>query len=257
MSEAGSSKSLSVLLGALRQERRDGELVLTQNDGVRKLYLRTGELVHLNSEVAGERFGSYLLRQGILDFPELTRILAGDGRFRLGERIVQWGLMTLDERDSHLKLLQEQVMVHALEHRIISLAWNPGSLRQKLSDDLHLKLDHRHFIWKTFQEAQNPQEMVAMLCTRTDWRWEGIPGLLDAVSDLPLNPASAFALSFLGFEPISFETVLALGSLKEDDAARILFSLWAVGALSLVQGELPSPTFMPPEPSAPPPPARV
>jgi len=87
MSEAGSSKSLSVLLGALRQERRDGELVLTQNDGVRKLYLSRGELVHLNSEVAGEKFGSYLLRQGILDFPALKLLLDNDRDQRIGTKV--------------------------------------------------------------------------------------------------------------------------------------------------------------------------
>ena len=132
-------------------------------------------------------------------------------------------------------------MIHALEHPILLMTWNPDSTGEKLSDDLHLKLDHRHFIWFTFQEAHNLQETIDLLFERNDWKWEGIPGLLESLADLPLNPGSAYALSFLGSEPISFETFLALSNLPEEEAARMILTLWAVGVLTLAQGELPSP----------------
>jgi tetratricopeptide (TPR) repeat protein len=240
VTQAAQSNPLPTILAGLRQQRLDGELVLEQNDGVRRMHWRQGELVYLQSDAAGEQFGNYLLRQGILDFPVLNQLLLSEERFRLGEKVVQWGLMTIEERDSHLQLLQEQVMVHALEHPIIQLTWNPGSLNVKLSDDLHLQLDHRHFIWNTFLEAHDLQDSLDQLAARTDWRWEGIPGLLETLSDLPLTPASAYALSFLGAEPISFDTFQSLSDLDEAEAARIILSLWAVGGLILTQGESPA-----------------
>ena len=121
-------KNLPVLLGALRQESQDGELVLEQNDGVRHLYVCKGELIHLKSDAAGEQFGNYLLRQGILDFAALNELLANEERYRLGEKVIQWGMMTLEERDRHLQTLQEQIMIHALEHPIVEWTWTPGAM---------------------------------------------------------------------------------------------------------------------------------
>jgi hypothetical protein len=259
------SNHLPAILATLRQQHLDGELVLEQNDGLRRLYWRGGELVYLQSDAAGEQFGNYLLRQGILDFAGLNQLLASDDRSRLGEKVVQWGMMTVDDRDAHLRELQEQVMIHALEHPILLMTWNPDSTGEKLSEDLHLKLDHRHFIWNTFLEANNLEPTFDLLHARTDWKWEGIPRLLESVSDLPLNPATAYALSFLGSEPISFDTFLSLSRLDEEDAARLFLVLWAVGALTLAQGELPAlnaraaaspaPPTTPPRPPAAGPPA--
>lgn len=251
MNQATQSNHLPSLLAALRQKGLDGELVLEQNDGTRRMHWRRGELVYLQSDAAGEQFGNYLLRQGILDFPGLNLLLATDARSRLGEKVVQTGMMTLEQRDAHLRQLQEQVMINALEHPILQLTWNPDTSHVKLSEDLHLKLDHRHFIWNTFLEAHNLEPTFELLHDRTDWKWEGIPGLLEAVSDLPLNPATAYALSFLGSEPITFDTFLSLSGLHEDDAARIFLILWAVGALTLTQGELPELTQAPGAPAAP------
>ncbi len=253
MTQATQSNHLPTLLAALRQKELDGELVLEQNDGTRHMHWQRGELVYLQSDAAGEQFGNYLLRQGILDFAALNQLLASEDRSRLGDKVVQTGMMTLEERDSHLRQLQEQVMINALEHPILQLTWRPEASQAKLSEDLHLKLDHRHFIWNTFLEAHNLEPTFALLQLRSEWKWEGIPGLLDAVSDLPLNPATAYALSFLGSEPIGFDTFLSLSGLHEDDAARIFLILWAVGALTLTQGELPELTLAPIAPVAPPP----
>jgi hypothetical protein len=255
--QATPSNHLPTILAALRQQELDGELVLEQNDGLRRLHWRKGELVYLQSDAAGEQFGNYLLRQGVLDFQGLNQLLASSERCRLGEKVVQTGMMSVEQRDAHLRELQEQVMVHALEHPILRLAWNPDASNVKLSEDLHLKLDHRHFIWNTFLEAHNLQPTFDLLHARGEWKWEGIPGLLEAVSDLPLTPATAYALSFLGSEPISFDTFLSLSDLHEEDASRIFLILWAVGALSLTQGELPPLTGA--EPAAPlaPPPVAV
>jgi len=269
-------KNLPILLGALRQEGLDGELVLEQNDGTRWLYLTRGELIHLKSDVAGEQFGNYLLRQGILDFKALSELLANDERYRLGEKVIQWGMMTLQERDLHLLTLQEQIMIHALEHPVHQWTWTPGPSALKLAQDLHFKLDHHQFVWKTFQESNYLMDLLTILGKEGEWRWSGRPDLLVNLSDLPLNPGTAYALSFLGAEPISFETWQSISHLEEEEAGRFLAILWALGALELTRGRLPSvapkvpppileplewqveaPSLPPPPPPPPPPPLPV
>ena len=250
MREAGPSSSLSVLLGVLRQETRNGELVLEQNDGVRKLYLRKGELVHLNSEVAGERFGSYLLRQGILDFPALKLLLAEAGDQRIGARVMRGGRMSEADRDGLLQNHQEQILINALEHPILNWTWNPDGPVDPLSQDLHFDLQHRQFIWRTFQESNALSDLVTILEAETSWRWEGRWDLLDALSDLPLTPGTAYALSFLTADPISFETFRSLSNLSGEEAGRFIGTLWALGALVLTSGTLPA-MPLPPAPAGP------
>ena len=230
---------LPAIMGALRQERSEGTLTLEQNDGIRRLFWANGELIHLQSDVAGEQFGNYLLRQGILDFPALSELLANEEHFRLGEKVVQWGLMSLEELDLYLKSLQEQVMIHALEHSIISIDWKAELVNARLSEDLHFRLQHRHFVWTTFHEAHNIGDLCDLLYTESKWRWVAPSDLLHTLSDLPLTPKVAYTLSFLGAEPISFETFLSISDFNEEDGARLLMTLWALGGLSLVQGDLP------------------
>ena len=232
-------KNLSILLGALRQETGDGELILEQNDGVRRLFLCQGELIHLRSDVAGEQFGGYLLRQGFLDLESLNQLLASKERDRIGEKVIQGGLMTLEERDDMLQNLQEMIMVHALEHPILNWTWNAGPKDRLLSYDLHFQLDHRHFIWRTFQESKELMDLVKVLETEVTWTWASRGDLLDVLCDLPLTPSIAYALSFLTADPISFETFRFLSNLDPEGAGRLIGTLWALGALALSEGELP------------------
>jgi hypothetical protein len=234
-------RNLPVLMGAVRQERLDGELLLEQNDGARRLFFSRGEIIHLKSDVAGEQFGNYLLRQGILDFPALNELLANEERYRIGEKVIQWGMMSLEERDCHLASLQEQIMIHALEHAIITFEWTSGPMDRRLEQDLHFRLHHRAFVWSTFQESHHLTDLLDILAEETAWRWEGRKDLLDTVSDLPLNPGTAYALSFLGADPISFETFRSLSHLDEEGAGRLIAALWALGGLALTGGRLPSP----------------
>ncbi len=240
MGEAVPRKNLPILLGIIRQETGDGELVLEQNDGARRFYFLEGELIYLKSDAVGEQFGSYLLRQDILDLSTLNELLANDEGYRLGEKIIQWGMMSLEARDHHLQCLQEQIMIHALEHPILHWTWNADSLERLLSQDLHFKLQHRHFIWRTFQTSNYLMDLLTILKTETTWKWEGRRDLVDHLSDLPLTPTTAYALSFLTTDPIGFEGFRFLSSLDEDDAGRFIVTLWALGALVLSSGKLPS-----------------
>lgn len=263
---------LPAVMGTLRQERAEGTLTLEQNDGTRRLHWAAGDIFYLQSDVAGEQFGNYLLRQGILDFPALTELLANEERFRLGEKVIQWGLMSVDERDLHLRSLQEQVMIHALEHPIIEMAWQAGTAQKQLSEDLHFKLDHRQFVWTTFHEAHDLGELSDLLYAESTWKWVAPNDLLGSLGDLPLTPQVAYALSFWSHEPVGYETFLSLSGMEEDAGARLLVTLWALGGLTLAQGSAPNisqllappvpvaptvaPTVTPPPPVVVPPPAK-
>jgi len=259
-------KILPAIMGALCQEKASGTLILEQNDGARRMYWAEGNLVHLQSSVAGEQLGNYLLRLGILDFPALSELLANEEQFRIGEKVIQWGLMTREERDLHLNSLQEQVMIHALEHPIIEMEWQQGRAQSDLSEDLHFKLNHRHFVWATFQEAHNMGNLTDLLYAESSWRWTAKEDLLDSLSDLPLTPQMAYSLSFLGAEPVGFETMLSLSGLGDEDAAQLMVSLWALGAVTLTEGKPPAVISEPPvsapelefmDPSQNPPPATI
>ena len=242
---------LPALMGSLHQQRAEGELVLEQNDGTRRLYWANGNLKYLRSDAVGEQFGNFLIRRGVLDMASLKELLADGEGIRVGDRVVQWGLMTQEECDERLHELLGSVLLHAMEHTIIKMTWIPGALEDNLSGDLQFRLDHQWLVWDTFQSAKIDRELVAMFQSEPDWRWKALPNLLESLSDLPLTPTLAYALSLLGSEPLGLETIAALTGLPREEAAKLVATLWALGGLDLVRGELP---LLPkPEPPALPP----
>lgn len=242
MSEAEPYRNLPILLSTIRQESGDGELVLDQNDGVRRFYFRKGQLIYLSSDAAGEQFGNYLLRQGIVDLSSLNALLANHEHYRIGEKVVQCGLMSLDERDSHLRSLQEQIMIHALESPIRSWSWNSGPIERLLSRDLQIAMLNRHFLWRAFQESSYLAQLLPIFKAETTWEWQGQGNLLDALSDLPLTPSTAYAISFLTADPMSFATFRYLSHFSEEDTGRFIATLWALGAIAIPGGILASVT---------------
>jgi tetratricopeptide (TPR) repeat protein len=230
---------LPALMGSLHQQKAEGELVLEQNDGTRRLYWAGGELKYLRSDAVGEQFGNFLIRRGVLDMASLKELLADGEGSRVGDRVVQWGLMTIEARDERLHELLGSVLLHAMEHTILKMTWIPGALGGNLSGDLQFRMDHRRLVWDTFQLAQVDRELVAMFLSEPEWRWRAQPNLLDSLSDLPLTPTLAYALSLLGTEPLGSDTIGSLTGLPQIATARLVATLWALGGLTLVQGDLP------------------
>lgn len=226
-------------MGSLHQQRAEGELVLEQNDGTRRMYWVDGSLKYLRSDAVGEQFGSFLVRRGVLDMAALKELLVDGEGARVGDRVVQWGLMSLRERDERLHELFGSLLLHAMEHPILKLTWIPGPLQENLAGDMLFQLDHRRVVWEIFQSAQVDQELVQMFLSEPNWRWEAVPNLLDALSDLPLTPTLAYALSLLGTEPLGCDTISSLTGLPQEKAARLVATLWALGGMNLVQGDLP------------------
>jgi tetratricopeptide (TPR) repeat protein len=159
-----------------------------------------------------------------------------------------------------------QILMHALEHLVVEIRWEPCAIGDRLTGDLYFTLHHRQLVWSCFQEMRNLKELTDLLYAQMEWRWKAPADLLLSLKDLPLNPQIAYALSFLGPEPIGFETFMGLTELEEEETARLLLSLWALGGLELIQGQLPfsvkhaepAPPSKRPEPVASaPPPAQV
>lgn len=243
---------LPAIMGSLHQQKAEGELVLEQNDGTRRLYWADGHLRYLRSDAVGEQFGNFLIRRGVLDMASLKELLADGEGARVGDRVVQWGLMTVEERDERLNELLGSVLLHATEHPILRMVWIPGPLNENLSGDLRFRLDHRWLVWDIFQNAKIDKELVEMFRSEPDWRWKAQANLLEDLSDLPLTPTLAYALSLLGNEPLGCNTIASLTGLPQDEAARLVATLWAIGGLSLVQGEPPLLATVPSPPPAPP-----
>ena len=224
---------LPAMLGYLRQTRAQGELVLEQNDGTRRFYLEDGELRYLRSDAVGEQFGNYLIRQGVLDYGALKDLLKEEGA-KVGDKVVQWGLLSEDQRDAHLRELFANILLHAVEHPVLVMAWNPGSLQGTVAGDLPFRLDHRRVIWDVFRQMQTLESLVEAFERETAWRWSAQDSLLDALADLTLTPQLAFAISQLGREPVSFDTLASVTGLDPGEAARLAASLWSLGGLDLV-----------------------
>lgn len=242
-------------MGSLHQQAAEGELVLEQNDGVRRLYWSDGNLRYLHSDAGGEQFGNFLIRRGVLDMASLKELLADGEGARVGDRVVQWGLMTQQERDVQLHELLGSILLHALEHPILQLTWLPGPLAGSLSGDLQFSLDHRRLVWDVFQTAQIDQELQEMFRGEPDWRWQAPQDLLLTLADLPLNPRIAYAVSLMGSEPLGCDTLTSLTGLESTVAARLVAALWTLGGLRLTRGTLPLLPKTAPPPPPPPPPA--
>ncbi|HWQ10601.1 MAG TPA: hypothetical protein VN436_15880, partial [Holophaga sp.] len=221
--------NLPIMLAGIRQADVTGELVLEQNDGTRRFRFDRGVLTSLRGEAAGEQFGSYLLRTGILDLAALNDLLADSGTGHLGEKVVAWGMMTAEERDTLLASLQEQVLLHALEHPVIGWTWEEPT--GQAASDGRVRLEPRQLIWRAFQESTNLDGFLEILRKETSWSWMGRPDLMDRLGNLPLTPATAYASTFFTAEPVGFEAFRFLGRLEEADAARLLSALWAMGDL--------------------------
>ena len=237
MSTTQSRLDLAAMLGFLHQTRAEGELVLEQNDGTRRFFLRNGDLCYVSSDAVGEQFGNYLIRLGVLDYGALKDLLAEEGA-RVGDRVVQWGLLTEENRDAHLRELFANILLHAVEHPVLGMAWNPGRLEEVLRQDLQFRLDHRQVVWDVYRQMKTLHRLVDKFQGEAGWKWLAKDGLLEDLADLNLTPQIAFAMSQLGREPMGFDTLASVTGLEEQEAARLIAVLWALGGLELEEGEM-------------------
>ncbi len=227
-------------MGSLHQQKGTGELLLEQNDGNRRLYWSEGELAYIRSDAVGEQFGNFLIRRGVLDMITLRSLLEEDQGSRVGDRVVQLGLITEEVRDAHLHELLSSVLLHALEHPILRGTWIPGDPDVASLDSLQFRLNHRSLIWGAFRDANIDRELEDMYRRDPEWRWQAPLDVLDSISDLPLTPTLAYSISLLGTEPMGCTTFATLSGMPAREINRLVAALWALGGLVLVQGRTPS-----------------
>jgi hypothetical protein len=114
-----------------------------------------------------------------------------------------------------------------------------------------MSLDHRRLVWQALVSLNTADTIPDWLSAQRGWKWEAPPGLLSNLSDLPIDPQQAYAISFLGGEPLGFDTLMGVSGLPPTLAARLVLALWATGGLALAEGEVPTPAPQRPEAPAP------
>ena len=102
-----------------------GTLTLTRGDDVRRLYFDKGELRTATSSREGQRIGAFLRRRGKVTESDLGWALEEIRRqqgSRLGQKLVERGLLTRAVIDSEMKRLVEEIVFSAFE-------WESGEYR--------------------------------------------------------------------------------------------------------------------------------
>jgi serine/threonine-protein kinase len=102
------------VLASLALARESGLVAFTNDARKKEIYLVQGSPEYVDSSVAGERFGAYLVTRGVLRAADLDQALAALPRFsgKLGDTLVGLGLLRpLDV----FRLLSEQVKDRVIE----------------------------------------------------------------------------------------------------------------------------------------------
>lgn len=102
-----------------------GTLTLSRPDDVRRLYFERGELRTATSSRDTQRIGAFLRRRGRVSEDDIRRALDEISRqkgSRLGQKLVQRGLLTRAAIDAEMKRLVEEIVFSAFE-------WNSGEYR--------------------------------------------------------------------------------------------------------------------------------
>lgn len=106
-----------------------GTLTLARGEEVRRLYFEKGELRTATSSREGQRIGAFLRRRGRVSEDDLLWALEEIGRqkgSRLGQKLVDRGLLTRAVIDAEMKRLVEEIVFSAFE-------WESGEYRFEAS----------------------------------------------------------------------------------------------------------------------------
>jgi hypothetical protein len=206
MSLGGSLETLdlSALLQTLSVGVASGRLTLTRLDGHAVLVLRTGRVVYVSGGSAGETLAGRLLREKLVDAPDLVKALErqhdGTGYRRLGEVLVEMGLLAEGTLQAVVRRRMEEVVGELL-------AWKGGFFRFEPSPeggDADIEVDLGDFV---LPAGVAPQELLMRAMTSLDHG-----GLPPPETTLPPFPALVPGPSPTGSYPADFtgEAVLSL-----------------------------------------------
>ena len=209
MSLGGSLETLdlSAILQTLSVGVASGRLTLTRLDGHAVLVLRTGRVVYVSGGSAGETLAGRLLREKLVDAPDLMKALErqhdGTGNRRFGEVLVEMGLLAEGTLQAVVRRRMEELVGELL-------AWKSGFFRFEPSPaggDADIEVDLGDFV---LPAGVAPQELLMRAMTSLDHG--DLSRLPPPETTLPPFPAVALGPSSTGSYPADYtgEAVLSL-----------------------------------------------
>lgn len=209
-------------------EQLRGTLTLTRGDDLRRLYFEKGELRTATSSREGQRIGSFLRRRGRVTEDDIRRAADEVSRqkgSRLGQKLVERGLLTKAAIDAEMKRLVEEIVFSAFE-------WDSGDYRFEPSSAV---LDPNVVL--PFSTAAIIVEGIRRLPEGPIFRERlGDGGRVLRLSRdpmsryqyLPLAPQEAYVLSRID-GLLDLDSLLAIAGASRMSAAKTVYALLSCG----------------------------
>lgn len=207
-----------------------GTLTLIRGDDVRRLYFDKGELRTATSSREVQRIGSFLRRRGRVTEDDLRWALEEMRRqqgSRLGQKLVERGLLTRAVIDSEMKRLVEEIVFSAFE-------WESGEYRFEpstavLDPDIVLAFSTAAIIVEGIRRLPETPVFRQRLGEGT--------GVLRLARDpmsryqyLPLAPQEAYVLSRIDGR-LPLDALLTIAGSSRASAAKTLYALLSCGLI--------------------------
>lgn len=214
-----------------------GTLTLARGEDVRRLYFEKGELRTATSSREGQRIGAFLRRRGRVSEEDLLWALEEIGRqkgSRLGQKLVERGLLTRSVIDAEMKRLVEEIVFSAFE-------WESGEYRFEasaavLDPDIVLAFSTAAIIVEGIRRLPETPVFRERL-----GKGSGVLRLArDAMSryqDLSLAPQEAYVLSRVDGQ-LPLDGLLAIAGSSRASAAKTLYALLSCGLVEWKTDEI-------------------
>jgi curved DNA-binding protein CbpA len=219
---------LPQILRQIFVEQLRGTLTLSRESDVRRLYFEKGELRTATSSREGQRIGAFLRRRGRASDEDIAWALNEIARqkgSRLGQKLMERGLLTRAVIDSEMKRLVEEIVFSAFE-------WEDGEFRFEhstavLDPDIVLSFSTAAVIVEgirrlpeapIFRERLGDGSRVLRLASDPMSRYQY----------LPLAPQEAYVLSRID-GLLDVNSLLAIAGASRASAAKTLYALLSCG----------------------------
>ncbi|HSE62334.1 MAG TPA: DUF4388 domain-containing protein [Thermoanaerobaculia bacterium] len=207
-----------------------GTLTLTRGDDVRRLYFDKGELRTATSSREVQRIGSFLRRRGRVTEDDLRWALEEMRRqqgSRLGQKLVERGLLSRAVIDSEMKRLVEEIVFSAFE-------WESGEYRFEpstavLDPDIVLAFSTAAIIVEGIRRLPETPVFRERLGEGTNvLRLARDP--MSRYQYLPLAPQEAYVLSRIDGR-LPLDALLTIAGSSRASAAKTLYALLSCGLI--------------------------
>lgn len=157
----GDTRSLALpeLIGCLSLQRKDGVLTVTGANETISVWFAKGDLVHAisNNNPSGSRLGEILVQQGVLSADELNAylsLLTGTGA-RLGDMLRREKIVTFEQVRTAI-----EVQIRTIFYRLYEMADARYCFYEGLPDDLdeQIRLDATHLLLESARRLDEERE---------------------------------------------------------------------------------------------------